>query len=192
MSRITNRFVTSGSATAGQVLTADGAGNSNWTTAGSNPTGAYAQAYFASASSWSTTNTTYNDGTNAGGNALTVRQSSGITLTAAASNVCGITFTPASASAVYLISVNFGITADLAYNINTQLTDGTTVISRSSGMLATASGVLTTTLTGIFVPGTGSPVTVKIQFETTAGTATIQANGGSNPISVEWTIVRIA
>lgn len=177
----------------GQVLTSAGSTSApTWSTPS---TGSYAQAYFGSASSWSTSSATYTDPTNAGGNTLTVRQHANITVTAAASNVCGITFTPANSSAVYKVTVSTSIYNSVTTSsVALRLTDGTTVISEMGGY-AESGGVAATqdpaSLTGIFVPGTGSAVTIKLQMAANAGTANMASNSPST-VSVEWTVLRIA
>ncbi len=176
-----------------QVLTSAGGTTApTW----SNPaTGSYAQAYFPAATTWSTTSTSYADPTISGSDTLTVRQSSGITLTAGGSSVAGITFTPAASTAVYLIVAQLG-----AYNsgaadvISYQMTDGTTVISGGSAYAEAnpASNGAPVTITGVYVPGTSSAVTVKVQVKVSAGTGYIQVAGGiSGAYPLEWTVIRI-
>jgi len=174
--------------TTGQVLTSNGAGTPTWNNPASAVTGSYSQAYFSSASSWSTTSTTYADGANAGGNALTVRASSGITLTAAAGGLCGITFTPASTTAVYLITAGLW-TYNTSSNVTIRMFDGTTTINNIGGSGGTSGAVTPNNISGIYVPGTASAVTVKIQMLTNTGTANILAAFSGN--SVEWTVVRL-
>ncbi len=165
----------------------------------SSPTGSYAQAYFSNSSSWSTTsNNVFADPTNSGGNALTVRQSNNITLTAAGSNLPGITFTPDSSSAVYMITASATVyNSSASAGVGLQLTDGSTVICNGS-QWQQASPVTATignmTMSGIYVPGTGSPVTVKIQVAAGTGTAYIASGLGNLSVtnSVEWTVLRIA
>ena len=157
-------------------------------------TGQYAQAYFGSASSWSTTSSTFADPTNSGGNSLTVRQHSGITLTAASSNLPGITFTPASSSAVYLITATMSLFNGTVSDVsNAQLTDGTTVIVVGPGYAQGATSPFDsdpTTIIGIYAPGTTSAVTVKVQLLAGGGTASI-GNYTSSSSTLEWTVVRI-
>jgi len=156
----------------------------------------YAQAYASGTPVWSTTATSPADfSLSSGTNAITVRRSNNITLTAAASNLPGITFTPASSSAVYLITaqvLNYNSSASAGMVLD--LTDGTTVITSSPGAGSSNASTIaytSTTLSGVYVPGTSSPVTVKVQGATASGgTAYIQqANVYSSPI--EWTVTRI-
>ena len=182
-----------GAGTSGQVLTSNGASAPTFQPA--NGSLSYSSAYFSTSSSWSTSSSSFVDGTNSGGNTLTVRVASGITLTAAASNVCGITFTPPNSSAAYLITANIGVINTAATGaINVRLTDGTTVISSPPDIEEAAgsgSFSLVITATGIYAPGTTSPVTVKIQLAAIGGgTAEITA-GGAGPASVEWTVLRV-
>ena len=164
----------------------------------SSPTGSYAQAYFSGASTWSTTSASFVDPTNSGGNALTVRVSNNITLTAAASNVCGITFTPASSSAVYQITAQVGVSNSTA-TAGTALTlsDGTIMISSPASWAQSPTAATTSTfltVTGIYAPATSSPVTVKFQMAAIGGgTAQIIPNNGSGiSNTIEWTVLRIA
>lgn len=183
----------------GQVLTSNGSTSApSWQTAGggSGVTGSYVSSYFGVASTWSTTSTSFADGTNSGGNSLTVRQNSGITLTAGASNICGVTFTPPVSSAVYLVTVNTSVNESLAGNgLCIQLTDGTTIISSPPQIDAfVGSPTFPTSIVacGVYAAGTTSPVTIKLQLAVVgAGTATIQGQGATAQSSVEWTIVRI-
>ena len=180
--------------TAGQAIVSDTSGNLSFGTA---PAAlSYAQAYFGNASSWSSVSATFVDPTNTGGNSLTVRQSNGITLTAAASNVCGITFTPPVSTAIYLITAQVGFYSNTGTGAGgLQLTDGTTVISLAPGSYAPAVAFITPqVLSGIYVPGTTSAVTVKLQSATSGSeTVYIGSPGGAVSIqsSVEWTVTRI-
>lgn len=181
----TPQFVAPGNS--GNVLTDNG---TTWVSSASNGNLSYAQAYFSSGSSWSTTSSSFVDPTNSGGNSLTVRQSSGITLTAASSNVCGITFTPASSAAVYLVTAMLGVNTSALQQIGIRLTDGTTVISSPAAwdQDSVAAVMYVPSISGIYAPGTSSPVTVKIQIYTSGGTGNIT---GSAQNSVEWVILRI-
>ena len=161
---------------------------------------AYAQAYFGTAANWSTTSTSYVDPTFSGTAGFTVRQHSGLTVTAGGSNVAGITFTPSSASAVYLITASFPCFCSSNSGFNAQLTDGTTVINGTGIFQQTttaANTLATTTLSGIYVPGTTSPVTVKVQLAIAAGggTATIEGGGSTAGAglgdALEWTVTQI-
>lgn len=154
--------------------------------------GSYSQAYFANSSNWSTTSSTFADPTNSGGNTLTVRKSSGITLTAASSNVAGITFTPANNTAVYLITANIGIQNSSGAYVTEQLIDTNgTVIAVSPGIAGSSAVTTAQSLTGIYAPASTSPQTVKIQLAATAGTASIIAGNATGSVAVEWTITQI-
>jgi hypothetical protein len=166
----------------------------------SQPTGSYSQAYFSSLTAqWSTTSTAMGDFTlAAGANTLTVRKSAGINLTAAASSLPGITFTPANAQAAYQISASLAYGNSLTTNyIYLQLTDGTTVIASNCGVNSgnTAADSSSTTIGGIYLPGVATAVTVKLQGAVSAGTGVIGVqNGGAlaGSAAVEWTVLRIA
>src|ERR1700744_2623203 len=121
-----------------QVVTSNGSGSAP--TMQNPATGSYSQAFFGPASSWTTSSTTFADPTNSGGSTLTVRKSSGITLTAATSNLCGVTFTPANNTAVYMVWAQVAcLNSNAANYIQLLLTDGTTTIS-SPGLVAQPGG----------------------------------------------------
>ena len=132
--------------------------------------------------------------TNAGTPGFTVRTHSGITLSAAASSLPGITFTPASSSAVYLVTASFiSYTPTLSGQSYYQLTDGTNIINASgeAGQDATTSAAVTSTVTlsGIYAPATSSAVTVKIQGASSNSNGGINTGGVSN--ALEFTVIRI-
>jgi hypothetical protein len=180
---------------AGNVVASNGTAFISTSSSGFTPLN-YVQAYFSGSSSWSTTSGTYTDPTNSGGNTLSIRQFQGITLTAGTSptGVCGVTFTPSSASAVYLVLARVNATWTSSDGINLQLTDGTTVID-NTGFGVAFSGAVSIgamhSMGGIYVPGTTSPVTVKVQVAAFfGGTANISSDTSlSNP--VEWTIIQL-
>jgi hypothetical protein len=161
---------------------AGGATNNNFT--GSMPNGA----------SWTNGTSTYGTGSNSGGNTLTTLVSNGIAVTAAASNVPGITFTPASSSSIYSITASFRMSntsqnADLA----ARLTDGTTPFAYS--LCSVDSGFQVScpmTVQGNYAASSTSPVTIKIEFATGGGTAQIYGRS-SAPIvpSITWNVVQI-
>lgn len=172
----------------GNVLTSTGATSApTWQSAASSPTGSYASASFANGSSWTVTSTTFADLNNTGGNALTVRKSSGITLTAAASSLPGIVWTPPSSTAVYFVTVIFTTAPGGVDNEYFQITDGTTVIAQTS---YNANANPEVTLMGVYAPANTSANTVKIQAAASALASTIQAEGILTT-SVEWTVIRI-
>lgn len=159
------------------------------------PIGSYAQAFHNQAATWSTSSATFVDPTVSGTPALTVRVSSGITLTTAGSSLPGITFTPASAQAAYQITATLGVTnASVSGAVALQLTDGTTVISVSPGVQEAGTGLaITTTMTGFYAPASASAVTVKVQMAIDTGaSATIQSLGFLTTPAIEWTVLRIA
>jgi hypothetical protein len=156
-------------------------------------TGSYAQAFFSNSSTWSTTSTTFADPVNSGGNTLTIRQSSGVTLAAGAAGLCGVTFTPASSTAVYMIWAQvaaFNTTAGDYFGLT--MTDGTTTIS-APGVTSEGNNGYSymVTLGGIYAPATASAVTVKLQMLVNASTGNITAAGVTGTTPVEWTVLRI-
>ena len=184
--------------TANQVLQVNaGATAPVW---GSGTSLVYGSAFFGASAEWSTTSSgAFADPTFSGtaGFSTAGRANSGITLTAAASNLPGITFTPASASAVYFISARFQLTGSSSSGAIAQLTDGTIVVD-ASGNAAGTSAVNTfgnpCTLQGVYAPATTSPVTVKIQLGSeNAGSAFISPGStyGTAGSSIEWTVFQL-
>ncbi len=175
--------------TSGNVLTSNG---TTWVSAAnaSAVTNTYYSGFMASPAFWSTTSTSFTDPTNTGGNTLTQRQSNALTVTAGASNIPGITFTPSASTAVYLISASTVLYGTPAAMFAAQLTDGTTTIITSSASTGSSGDDIPITLTGIYVPGTGSAVTVKIQLATNIGTIEM-SNVSTLAASIEWSIVQI-
>lgn len=173
-------------------------GDGTWASPTASASLNYFQGYFSSAASWTTSSATYVDPTNAGGNTLTTIYSSGLTVTAGGSNVAGITFTPASSSSVYQITAvingyNNGSAggASAVYRIY----DGTTAFGWGT-ILANGAGSITSntvTIGGVYAPGTGSAVTVKIQVLSTGGnTSAIRTvNVDSSVAPLLFTIVQI-
>jgi hypothetical protein len=178
-----------GTGTAGQVFTSNGSGSAP--TMQNSPTASYAQAFHVNGNTWTNTGTAFSNMTHGSGTAtLTVRNSSGITLTAAASSLPGIVFTPAASTAVYKITATFVHVGDGNFSYY-QFSDGT----HSTGSVTTPvnTGVdIPVTFSGIYVPGTASPVTVQIQSAVTSGgTTTINSTSNALGSSIEWSIVRI-
>jgi hypothetical protein len=156
------------------------------------PTSQYWSGYFANTGDWTTTSGSFVDPTPTGTITLTQRQGSGITVTAAASSLPGITFTPASASAVYQVNVSYTqATSSVSAYMDGQITDGVTVIANVATAQEGSLGghFFGASVSGIYVPGTTSPVTVKLQISTNSSTMTV---GGGDFTSMEWSLVRIS
>lgn len=173
--------------TAGNVMTSNGPGVApTYQAVASSPTSNYFSGHFGLTATWDLTTAAFGDGSNTNGNTLTTVYSNGLTVTAAASNICGITFTPSASTSVYLITANITFNTQAGGNNSFRLTDGTTVFSISDN-----SGCCNTTMTGIYAPGTGSAVTVKIQlYSATAGNHVFIENI-TNAYPVEWMVVQI-
>jgi hypothetical protein len=151
----------------------------------------YAQAFVVNGNTWSSTSTVFFPITHGAGTAtLTIRNSSGITLTAAPSSAPGIVWTPLTSSSVYEVTATFSDVGDANFHYY-RFSDGTNVFG--SSVPAPANQAYTSiVLTGIYVPGTASAVTLQIQGAVTSGgTVTI---GSTNPTlgsSIEWTVKQI-
>lgn len=169
----------------GQVLTL-ASGIPSWAATGTSPTSVYFSGHFGTTATWDLTTNSFGDGTNANGNTLTTVYSNGITVTAAASNKCGITFTPSASTSVYLITANITYNTQAGGDNSFQLTDGTTVFSISDNI-----GGGHTSMTAVYAPGTGSAVTVKIQLYSAVNGNHVFIENLHNAYPVEWMMVQI-
>lgn len=191
------KFQNTGAGTTNQVLQSNGASAPTW---GSGTALAYGSAYFGPSAQWTTTSSgVFADPTFSGtaGFSTSGRAAGGITITAAASNLPGITFTPSSASAVYFVAARFQLTSSASASAIAQLTDGTVIIDASGVATATIAGNTfgnPCALQGIYSPGTTSAVTIKIQLGSeNAGTAYIApgVTYGTAGTSLEWTVFQL-
>ncbi len=163
--------------------------------AASNITGNYYSGTMPTNASWTTSSTSFADGTNSNGNALTQLYANGLSVAAAASNIAGITWTPASTTSAYIIEAIIALygTATNA-GVGASFYDGTTRFAYQAFNQASVADVgIFLPLRGIYVPGTASSVTVKIQLIAASGTAGIQNVEALSGIPViQWTLVQIA
>jgi hypothetical protein len=176
---------------AGNGITVTNSGSTSTIALTGAPAGSlnYAQAYYPTGNAWSTTSTSFADPTSDGTTpSLTVRQYLGISLTGS-STLPAITFTPASTTSTYHIIATISTNTSLptAYG-SARLYDGTTEIAQSGFFNNAQQGQ---TISGIYVPGTTSPVTVKVQLANTSGSGTIYLYGQGLSPAVEWTVVEI-
>ena len=173
--------------TSGNVLTSNG---TDWasTAPAAGPTGSYWSGY-TGGTNFTVSASSYTDFSNSGGNAVTQRTGSGITVTAAGSNLPGITWTPASSSAVYLITAFCAPHPGTLNNVSLRLYDGSTEITQVGWYQSTSVPVR---LTAVYAPATSSAVTVKLQAcASSSSTVTISAQGQVSEGLIEWTLVRI-
>lgn len=177
-----------------QILTVTG-GVPVWAANGVAATNNYFSGYMPQASQWTSASSTYVDGTNSGGNTLTTIYSSGLTIAAAASNVLGLTITPAASTDVFQVTASFVIRSNANGGASyARLFDGTTFLAEvahtEEGGNSTVGG--TVTLSGIWAPATTSPVTVKVQIkDNSGGTTQVRDLNGNGTLSVQWTVVKI-
>jgi hypothetical protein len=145
---------------------------------------------FQTATNWTRNANTYADGTNSGGNALTSRVSLGLTVTAGASNIMGITLTPAATTDVFYVVAKFSAFNTGANNSSFRLTDGTNVLD-DYGVFGT--NVNPIVLEGIWAPGSISAQTIKIQMAASAGTTQIDNEhvSGLSTAVINWKVFRI-
>lgn len=136
---------------------------------------------------WNTTSLSFADFTSTGATpAVTQRNANGIVVTQAAGNLPGITFTPSSVAAVYLITATGGTNSTASLSL--QLTDGSVVIDTAASTNSTGNDG-PQTLIGTYTPNTTSPVTVKIQGTVNTGTGNLQSVAAEE--SIEWTVVEL-
>src|SRR5271166_1989994 len=139
------------------------------TISGTSITGNYWSGYVAAGNTWTATGGTATNMTHGSGTAtLTTLLSNGITVSAAGSSAAGITFTPASSSAIYRIVAVFSDQSDgqfHAYN----LSDGSGTFGFSNPVALSAGQIHSMVCDGIYAPGASSPVTVQIQAAATGG-----------------------
>lgn len=128
------------------------------------------------------------------------RRTGTLSVAQASGSICGVTFTPSSASAVYLVTVLASLNGQTdtvglgvyAGNLSTSFTQ--IAASNTLGPSSLAVGY-TVAMTGIFAPGTASPVSIKIMGITNTGSVFVrnQSSGLSGLTSAaEFTIVQIA
>ena len=187
-----------GAGLSGQILVNQGNGTAPpvW---GPMPTNAYFSGYMNPASQWGWSGSTWAASTTAGLNSLTQIGLATMSVTVAASQLPGITFTPASASAIYHVTATFSVENS---SVNDQcafsLWDGANRFGYS-GLFqeANASGPSfgLATISSIYAPGTASAVTVQIEAASFSGNCLINGGGtaaGNNLApTITWTIFQI-
>lgn len=185
--------------TSGQVLTSTGATSlPTWTTVGTSTTGSFAQSVLITSVSqghWNRSSNTFGAFTIASGTtSISNGASNTITVSAAATSGLGITFTPASSTAIYMITATFGIFCGSTDNATLRFNDGTNSFGGATFGSALAAAVTPpVTMTSIYAPGTGSAVTVLIQGATGGGNQ-LQVYGdieGASGQGVQWTLLQI-
>jgi hypothetical protein len=145
------------------------------------------------AGSWSGTQC-FGFGTNSGGNALASIFSNGLTVTAASSNNSGITFTPASSTAVYHVTFATDLQVAAGGGVtNIQLLD--TYQNKnfaSQGVQYGGSGTtyVPATVSGIDAPGTTGSVTINAQYCNLAGSSSGFGTFNTGA-STQWTVIQI-
>jgi len=174
----------------GQVLTSAGSTNApTWTAPVTN-------SYWSGAmtgATWHTTSATFANATVTGTNTLSTLFNNNITVSAAASNAPGITFTPASSTAVYMIKAAFtGFNSTNADNSAFRLYDGTSVVATGYMQNSGTVGAPWITLEGIYAPATGSSVTIQVQMACNAGQAFMGfASSITGTNIMEWSLIQI-
>jgi hypothetical protein len=140
--------------------------------------------YFTAAGQWSTTSTSYADMTAIGTQTLTERENKNFgTVSIAATNQPGITFTP-PVTGLYYVCMTPQIQNTTGNNAYVRLFDGTTELHASNALYVAATVVAGQTLCAFKNVTSLSPVTLKIQMKTGSGTVYIANNGNPLEISI--------
>lgn len=189
------------------VVPASGGGTTNFLRADGSfaaPSASASINYFygamANSVSWSTNSNTFVIPSLIGGtNSLSSTQSSGMTVTAAASNQPGITFTPSSTTAVYMIeAIVMGSSATSGDSFNAQLSDGTAPVF-AFGATNSPNGNnsnMNVVLRGIYAPGVNTSVTINVYLSAGGSSATEMLGEpglyvGTQP-SIQWSIIQLS
>lgn len=140
----------------------------------------------------------FHDFTPAGTTTVTQVLNNGIgSVTTAASNLPGITFTPINPNASYRITaelsgfndINLGATGLRLWDGTNVINDGT--YTQNADPVNTAGGVVgfSFNVEGLYSPNINSPVTITLQGQTSAGSFNIIGNDG--PGVINWTIEQL-
>lgn len=183
------------SCTGGQVLTCNTSADPTFQVAASATTGNYFSGTFPSSGTWARTANTFGDPSLTGSASLTTLYSNGITVTAASGSLPGITWTPAASTSVYLVTVGFFMLNTSGNPGSARLFDGTTAFAwTGKGNQNTSDESGWVTMTGIYAPGTGSAVTIKVQLASANTTeVSISSDGemASGTPQMQFTLVQI-
>jgi hypothetical protein len=188
----------------GYVLTVSG-GTAVWAANSNAPTTSYYQGYTGGsgtgANSFQTTSSSYATLTSTNTQSLNTVVSNGITVAAAGSNALGITITPASNTAVYMVTVNLSLASNVAVNFTTagcQLynSTGSSVMTYGPDVsipYTLGDGTVPYTMSAILAPASTSAQTIVIQSYALGSNTTYAQAGLTRTTGVAyWTIVRIA
>jgi len=134
----------------------------------------FASSYFDTTASWARTNSSFGDPINSTSDLLHSFRSNNLHLAAEASSKLGVTFTPASASAFYWISVSLNLQGGNSSStwMAAKLWDSTNVVALQAINYPAVNYAWPVTLSGIYAPGTSSPVTLTVQLASSASSVT--------------------
>jgi hypothetical protein len=152
-------------------------GDGSWKIA---PTGNFASSYFDTTATWARSSSSFGDPTNSTSDALHAIHSNGLSLTAPVSSKLGVTFTPASVSAIYWIDVYLNLLGGNSSSAWTaaKLWDGTNLIALGSTNYAAINYAIPLKLSGPYAPGTINPVSVTVQLAASASSVTVEDPSG--------------
>ena len=155
-----------------------------------NTSAAYWSGYFDNAVAWSRASTSYGDYTCSGTSNLVQRTNNNFgTVTKAASNLPGITFTPPRVGS-YFICMSVVIQPGVITTTNgAQMTDGTNILSTVSTYQSSTNNFSTIYMCGIETVSSLSPVTIKLQGKSLSGITYID---NSDHNSIEISILNIS
>lgn len=150
------------------------------------PTIQYWTGTFSNGFNWTRSNASQGDFTVTGAGSFTETQNSGFgTVTIAATNLPGITFTPKQVGPYWVCFM--GIVSDSlagAAANNFYLTDGTTTIKTSFVQTTAATLFVPITMCGIYAALNTSSTTIKVQGSNNGSNTTTLGNGGPNALEV--------
>ena len=163
----------------GQVLTSNGA--SALPTWNAPVTNNCSYGSWDSSYAWNgnTTTSTFTNLANSASGTFTANNN-GITVSEPASHLFGITFTPSSSSSLYFVCLTLSATNTTSgRDFYLRLTDGSIIVD---GVYTFENGQnFPIKLSGIYAPGTTSPVSLVVQYYITSGTVDVGAQLGSSP-----------
>lgn len=193
----TTSMANTSAGSAGTVLTSNGTSAPTFQTSPGAITNNYFSGYMPTNTTWAVASPQpFIDPATTGSNTLTTLHANSLVVTAAATNVAGITFTPASTLSAYKISASFQSNTNSTGSPTRtmfQLTDGTNFFALNAQFSpgGTSAVAYPVNLEGIFVPGTTSPVTVKIQLGGNSNLGYAIGDFTGLLPSIVWTVVQI-
>jgi hypothetical protein len=141
--------------------------------------------------SWARTNTSMGDFTDDGSCALVETQNQNFGAVSTSGSVSpAITFTPKRAGKYFVCAGGRVQGSSLGANMDVRLTDGTTAIAGQQQSASVATSRMNFTICGVQTAASTSPITIKLQGSSSAGSATVDA-ANSSRATIEGSIFQI-